>query len=110
MSTYYFLSLQVLKDIHLFFLLVGPMRICHAMNLYKIKKIGVELFSEALNNNISIRPFWFRNTALTDPHFGTECVGFSWNAFKSCRSKGMSAIGISTVKKADSFFICLMND
>ena len=69
-----FLSLKVFKNIHLFFLFVGPFRVCHAMNLHQIKIIGIKLFPKAINYHISIRSFSFRNTARTNPDFGAQCI------------------------------------
>src|SRR5450759_1422069 len=109
MSTYYFFSLQVFKDIHLLFLLVGPLGISHAMNLYQIKIVGVKFLTESLNNYSSIGTFRFGYPSWSDPDFRAQSIVFPWNTFKGSSSKRMGSIAVSAIKEANSFFICLTN-
>src|ERR1035437_1251434 len=107
MCPVYFLNLQVFKNIHLLFLLVSPMGICHAVDLHQVEIICLKFFPEAINNNICIWTFFIGYTSRTYPDFGAQSVRFPWSTFKCSCSKWMRAITVSTIKKANSFFICL---
>src|SRR5450759_5900514 len=102
MSPDYLFGLKGFKNVHLLFLLIGPLWIRHAMDLYQIKIVGVKFLSESINYYISIGTFRFWYTSSTDPYFGTQGIVFPGNTLKSRSCKRMGSIAVGTIKESDS--------